>query len=90
MKQISKYPEEISVVIPAQNYERNVYTDNRNCYLAQALYKIGYTDVSVDGFGLTTLNEIYVYRPIEEFSGLTVQQEFKLGKDIYLTLKRYK
>ena len=49
-------PDTIEVTIPPQEWDLHIYADGNNCYLAQALKKLGYQNVRVFGRGVSKIN----------------------------------
>lgn len=78
--------EKIEVTIPLQEFSHVKYQDNKDCYLAIALQEKGYVDVSVGGFGYTTIAGKY-YIPMEAFNSEIMQSAFKKRKSITVILQ---
>lgn len=78
----------ISVYIPPQEWSLDKYAGNnrQRCYLAEALDKAGYKDVSVSGWGETFIGNIQ-YKPVEPFDGDIVKEALKAGKGLTVNLK---
>ncbi len=76
---------DIEVTIPPQAFNFNKYTDPRDCYLAEALKKLGYQLVEVGGIGYTRIDGIN-YRPKFPFSARILELNFLQGVDTHVTL----
>ncbi len=83
-KQLRK---KIALTIPAQKWDIDVYSSNKNCYIAKALKKLGYKYISVGGFGITTINGV-TYIPKNYFEGDMLEDAFAKNKSFKLTLIR--
>lgn len=82
-----KLPNEITFVIPAQEYNSNVYTDPYNCYIAQALKVKGFENVSVASHGETIIDNTK-YVPKNDFSSHILGMAFDSGLSLEVTLVR--
>lgn len=75
----------ITVVIPAQQFNEKKYIDIYNCYLAEALRKAGYNEVVVSGFGKTRISG-KTYLPEKGFSQPLLKGAFDRGEDVEVVL----
>ncbi len=68
--------ENIIVEIPCiGHFDRDIYVDPCNCYLAQALKKAGYKEVSIGPVGRTSIGR-NKYVPKEKFGYNTLKNAF--------------
>lgn len=92
-----EFPNKIEVLIPKQIFFVDKYIKPENCYLAESLKKLGYTNFSVyeehDGEILTSYvyfnNDFYTiatYKPKMPFNRHTVMNAFGFGQNISVTL----
>lgn len=79
-------PHQITVKIKPQHpYNSSIYTDNEDCYLARELKKQGYKDISVTGFGNTTIGNDH-FKTKERFGSYELCKNFEAGIDTIVTL----
>lgn len=81
----------IKVLIEIKEFDGKVYLDTKNCYLSQALRKMGFKEVSVGGFGECIINNKH-YRTSEDtpFNGIIAQMVANSEtKSITIKLKEY-
>ena len=84
---IQKLPDTIDVVIPAQKFYAEKYISGTDCYLAEALKKLGWRKVKVSGLGHFTIDGVdYVTSPETPFNCGICRDMFNEGRDINLKL----
>lgn len=77
---------EIVVIIPPEKeYSSMIYTHPNSCYLAEALKKAGYDDVSVGAIGRVRIGSKN-YTTREKFSSDVVKNAFKQQIELIVTL----
>ncbi len=78
----------IDVIIPAQQYDSQVYSNASDCYLCRAVKQMGYKRVIVGpcGIGITVDGVEYIL--VERFNSNILKDAFSMGKELRLTLTR--
>ena len=77
----------IQVTIPPRrSFNYNIYYNNKDCYLAQALKKLGYKKVYVSGDDLTIGDKAYKWKG--EYDTSVLRNAFYAKKDINLKIVR--
>lgn len=85
----------IELTIPVQEFSAAKYASD-DCYLKEALEKLGYKDVYVTGFGFTKIGELK-YRPVyyytrvlymTELFGNYLRDELTAGREVKVALRR--
>lgn len=76
--------ESIIVTIPHEVYNSDKYADSKNCYLAQALRRLGYDKVLVGPFGICHIGD-KTYTT-DKFDNRLVEYHFNRGEDIVVEL----
>ena len=82
-------PETIEVVIPwEKEYDPNIYTDDKNCYLAEALKRLEYSNFTVSPHHVVFLDNLEEYIIENDLLPARIKKAFDNKEDIHIKLTK--